>query len=128
MFARRSQLTPVTWLALVVMLALALLPTVSHALALQRGGSAWVEVCTPQGMKLVAVDGSEAPAPLQAAGHLEHCPACVLQHIDAAPPPTPPALLPLPLEAAAVPPLFLHAPHTLHAWRTAQPRGPPTRS
>lgn len=121
------------WLALVAMLALALLPTVSHAIAFaamdSRGGVAWAEVCTPQGMRLVAVDAAQPAAdrsaPVQAAGHLEHCPLCALGADLPALPPAPPAALPLPLAAADPPPLFLHAPRTLFAWRSAQPRGPP---
>lgn len=116
------------WIALVAMLALALLPTVSHALAFARGGSAWAEVCTPQGMRLVALDASQTAdpaAPVQAAGHLEHCPFCALA-ADAPPlPPAPAAALPQPLAATAVPALFLQAPRPLFAWASAQPRAPP---
>ena len=120
-----------TWLALVAMLALALLPTVSHALAFARGGSAWAEVCTPQGMRLVSVDASQAVdtgAPVQSAGHLEQCPLCALGADLPALPPALPDALPLPLGAAEMPALFLHAPRTLFAWRSAQPRGPPSFS
>jgi hypothetical protein len=128
-FARRSSLRRVAWLALLAVLAMGLLPTVSHALALKRGGSAWAEVCTPQGMRLVAVDSDDSPAPLQASGHLEHCPLCALQGMDAsAPPPARTSVLMLPVQRLGLPPLFLQAPATLHAWRTAQPRGPPTVS
>ena len=119
------------WLALVAMLALALLPTVSHALAFARGGAAWAEVCTPQGMRLVSVDAAQAVdtgAPVQAAGHLEHCPFCALGADLPALPPAPAAALPLPLGSAEPPALFLHAPRTLFAWRSAQPRGPPFTS
>ncbi len=129
MNALRPHLRLPVWIALVAMLALALLPTLSHALTFARGGSgAWVEVCTPQGMRLVQVAGDETPAPLQAGSHLEHCPLCVLPHVDAAPPPAVPAVLPLPLAAFSPPPAFLHAPVTLYAWRSASPRGPPSRS
>ena len=119
------------WLALAAMLALALLPTLSHALAFARGGAAWAEVCTPQGMRLVSVDTAQAAdtgTPVQAAGHLEHCPLCALGADLPALPPAPPAALLLPLGAAAMPALFLHAPRTLFAWRSAQPRGPPSFS
>ena len=120
------------WLALVAMLALALLPTLSHALAFARGGAAWAEVCTPQGMRLVAVDAAQAAAdpdaPAQAAGRLEHCPLCALGADLPALPPAAPAALALPLAAAEPPPLFLHAPRTLFAWHSAQPRGPPSFS
>jgi len=111
------------------MLALALLPTVSHALAFAQGGkSAWAEVCTPQGMKLVALDdapGADGTTPAQAASHLDHCPYCTLSGQAAGMPPAPPAAPGLLAGAEAVPLLFLQAPRTLFAWRSAQPRGPP---
>jgi hypothetical protein len=120
------------WIALVAMLAMALLPTLSHALAHARGGaSSWAEVCTPQGMRLVAVSADDSlpgGAPAQAAGHLEHCPLCALGADALAPPLSLPPALVLPLGRAGLPPLFLQAPHTLHAWRSAQPRGPPSVS
>lgn len=128
MHSRTARFRFPLWLALVAMLALALLPTLSHALAFARGGAAWAEVCTPQGMRLVAVDAAQAAetgAPVQVAGHLEHCPLCALGADLPALPPAPPVALPLPLAAADPPPLFLHAPRTLFAWRSAQPRGPP---
>ena len=116
-------------LAMLAMLALALLPTVSHALALSRGGNAWAEVCTPQGMRLVAVDDSASDAaPTRTAGHLEHCALCALAGVAAAPPPAPAVVPLLPLASVEPPRLFLHAPRTLFALCTAQPRGPPTIS
>lgn len=124
-----------TWFALVAVLAMALLPTLSHALALARGDAGrWAEVCTPQGMRLVAVDltldaaGDGATGLPTAAGHLEHCPLCALGVGAMAPPPAPtPALWLLPARAAPSP-AFLHAPRTPQAWCTAQPRGPPSFS
>ncbi len=123
-------LRPLTWLALVAVLALALMPTLSHALTFARGDTvAWAEVCTPQGLKVVAVDGrdAEAPAaPVNIAAHLEHCPFCKLSSHDALPlPPALPAVAePLP-PGPFLPPLWLQAPRTLHAWASAQPRAPP---
>ncbi len=114
------------------MFALALLPTLSHALAHARGGaSAWAEVCTPQGVRLVALDSERAAdpaAPVQAAGHLEHCPFCALGADTVALPPAPAPDVAMPAGRALLPPLFLQAPRTLFAWRSAQPRGPPSCS
>lgn len=111
------------------MLALVLLPTVSHALAFAQGGkTAWAEVCTPQGMKLVALDdapGAGDMTPPQGDIHLEHCPYCTLSGQSNAMPPAPPAAPALLAGADALPLLFLQAPRTLFAWRSAQPRGPP---
>jgi hypothetical protein len=118
----------VTWIALTAMLALALLPTLSHTLSFSRGApSALSEVCTPQGARVVANDSLPDPSPA-AFGHLEHCPFCSL-HAGAwgMPPATPGHIEPLAL-AHAVPPLFLAAPRPLFAWSAAQPRAPPAIS
>ena len=116
------------WFALVAMLALALLPTVSRAMAFaQGGGGAWAEVCTPQGMVRVALDDAPGatPAPAQAGSMLDHCHFCGLASQAAGMPPAPPLLPPVQTADSLVPPLWLQAPHTLFAWRSAQPRGPP---
>jgi len=125
----RRRLRPLIWIALLAMWATALLPTVSHALALAHGDAGrWAELCTPQGMRRVVVADAAGAEPVSlpsAAGHLEHCPLCALGAGAAAPPPAPPAVLALPGAGAEPPALALHAPDTPHAWRTAQPRGPP---
>jgi hypothetical protein len=126
-FALRRQLRRVTWIALTAMLALALMPTLSHALSFARGvPSALSEVCTPQGAKLLAPsDPASEPAP--ALSNLDHCPFCALQGAPALPPAPVPSIGPLGL-SHAVPPLFLAAPRPLFAWASAQPRAPPTHS
>ena len=108
------------------MLAFALVPTLSRALAFaQGGGPAWAEVCTPQGTKWVsAADADTDGAPAQALP-LDHCSFCPLAGAGLAPPPAVPPIASLPLRGAEPPPLFLHAPRTLHAWASAQPRAPP---
>lgn len=126
--AVRRHLPSFAWLALVAMLALAMLPTVSRAMASAQGeSSAWAEICTAQGMKRVALDSQpgEPAMPESASGHLDHCPFCGLsaQALDL--PPAPPAVLDLSAAADHLPPLFLQAPRTLFAWCRAQPRAPP---
>jgi len=119
------------WLALFAMLAMALLPTLSHALSSARGDGTWTEICTPQGMRLVVVEtqsGERAPDPVGAAAHLEHCPYCAQSAGTLGMPPAPVGVVPLPVASAELPALFLQAPHTLHAWRSAQPRAPPAFS
>lgn len=96
------------WLVVLITLFGALAPTLSHALALARGGtSAWTEVCTSTGTRWV-MQGSSAPnaAPQIAEAHasttlvstaspdgqeaaffLDHCPFCLLSTDRAAPPP-----------------------------------------
>jgi hypothetical protein len=76
----------------------------------------------------VAQAAADAGAPVQAAEHLAHCPLCALGADLPALPPAAAAAWALPPAVADVPSLFLHAPHTLFAWRSAQPRGPPSLS
>lgn len=105
--------------------AIALVPTVSRWLAAAQGGSAWAEICTPQGPKQLAVGDAEQPQPTQAAAmHLDHCALCGLAGQAMAPPPlvTAPTLIET---LADRPALFLHAPRPLFAWAAAQARAPP---
>ncbi len=120
MNAMRRHLPFARWLALLAVAALVLLPTLGHAIA--QGGSGFAEVCTPQGVKWVPLGGGQsAPAP---SVHLEHCVFCTAA---AAPPPALPAALPAVAPAGTtMPPRFLQAPRTAHAWASAQPRAPPT--
>ena len=123
----RLQLRAVTWLALVAVLALALMPAVSHALAFARGETtAWTEVCTTQGLQRVALDAPDG-APATTGQPLDHCPFCKLGSDDAGAPP--PAASggadPLP-PGPLMPTRFGQAPRTLWAWSAAQPRAPPT--
>jgi hypothetical protein len=108
-------------LALVAIWALALLPTLSHALARADAATLGV-ICTPQGPKQAPGDATSAASALQ------HCALCALA-ADAPPLlPAAPALQ-MPAAAAAFEPLlFLQAPRTLHAWAAAQPRAPPAAS
>ncbi|MBL8315367.1 MAG: DUF2946 domain-containing protein [Rubrivivax sp.] len=128
----RRHLPSLAWFALVAMLALAMLPTVSRAMASAQGdGGGWVEVCTAQGMVRMALEGTaddlpHGPAsPGSASGHLDHCPYCSLSAHAVGLPPAPPPALGLSAGAGHLPPLFLLAPRTLFAWSSAQPRAPP---
>src|SRR5262249_16961811 len=130
-FSLRRHLHRCTWIALVAMWALALAPTLSHALSFARGQQATLaEICTPQGTRFVDADGQSVPASGPGnrgvmAAHLDPCPFCAV-HAGAVGLPN--ALDAAPLRAdlsQAQPALYLHAPHTLHAWRTAQSRAPP---
>lgn len=120
---------PLIWLALLAMLAVALLPTVSHALAQARSGAAvWAEVCTPQGLRSVGVASATAgrdAAPMQGAASLDHCPLCTL---SASHPGLAPAaaccVLRLSFDGVRLP-RDAPALHALPACSIAQPRGPP---
>lgn len=118
-------------LALVAMLALALLPTVSHALAASRAAGNWTEVCSPQGLRLSAAGDAgvagERGDPGGAGAHLEHCPFCAPSASALG---MPSAYRGAPLLArhdAAPPPRALEAPRRPQAWHSAQPRAPPVQ-
>ncbi len=112
------------------MLALVLLPTLGKAMAFGAGSTAWAEVCTPQGVRVVALDAAGGEATEQAgapaSAHLEHCALCLL---SAQPLMLPPAGAALPASEGVptLPRLYLPAQGTPHAWRSAWPRGPPGR-
>jgi hypothetical protein len=122
-FPRRRFRSYTAWLALVAVMLAALMPSLSLAI----GGGTLTRVCSADGARWVAADADPArpdPAPAGPAHAWGHCPYCSL-HLDALPPPAVPAVVPLPLQRAALPPAFLQAPRTLFAWRPAQPRAPP---
>ena len=112
-------------------LALALMPTLSQALAHSRGeASRWAEVCTPQGMKQVllqAEGGGEAIAPAKVANLFDHCAYCTLTP-GVAPPPSPLTMADPGDLGGYLPPLFLQSPRSSFAWAGAQPRAPPSHS
>ena len=122
-------------MALLAIFGLSFAPTVSHALARVQGQpSAWTQICTPQGMKTVAVQADDVVPDAAASGPqeegaslnlLEHCPLCGLA-ASALPLPAADGGLVLPLsQATEVPRLFLRAPRPLFIWSAAQPRAPP---
>lgn len=107
-------------------LALALLPTLSHALAFVQGERApWAEVCSAQrGPRVVA--GPEGGAPLAVHAASEHCAWCGLSGGDLLAPSD--AALGLPVTvwrewpgAAAAPAFAMR-----RAWADALPRAPPS--
>ena len=109
-------------MAILAVLLLSFAPLVSQALGPEQYG-AWVEICSANGAKWVKADADTPSAP-KSAHALEHCPYCAVHVSALGMPPATPLLMP---EAARfdVPQAFLAAPFTLHAWRSAQPRGPP---
>ncbi len=126
----RRHLRLINGFALVAMLWLAGLPTLSQALARATGQASWVEVCTPQGLRLQALDdaaaaGGESPAdPGSLSATSGHCPLCSLGSSALGPPP--PGAVPLPATGGDV-----HlardrrSPVAEAPWRGMQPRAPP---
>ncbi len=115
------------WWLLAVMLVGALAPTVSRARAATQGltGVTWMEVCTTQGMRQVAVSDSQDPSPATVV--VDHCPLCVLSLDRLAPPVEPFVWQGLPQGppdfSLAYPPLELRT----RPW-SVQSRAPPTFS
>lgn len=121
----RRRLRPLTWVALVAMLGLGLLPAVSHALA-SAGGRGGAEVCTAGGLTRVAAAGAPTGSDSQpATTALVHCPFCAPGAPAAGPLPAPrQAWLAQGAALAALP--DARVPPTLPAsWAAAQPRAPP---
>jgi len=127
------------WLALWAVVALAIGPTISHAINHMRGPSGeFAEICTTRGIERVALptdsdaealstgaDSNSLPSPHDL--NLEHCPLCGLSGYPAMPSSSS-RVLDLPALSDAPPRLFLLAPRLLFAWQQARPRGPPQDS
>ncbi|GGY01298.1 DUF2946 domain-containing protein [Massilia dura] len=122
MFKTRHWRTCFTWLAFAAILAAALMPSVSRALASDRVANMMMaEICAPSGMSYADM---QAPPGDQHFGHMDDCAYCRLQ----ADTPVLPAVIAMiePGRIAAVrPPLFYLSPAPLFAWTAARPRGPP---
>ncbi|TDM08334.1 MAG: hypothetical protein C4K60_02370 [Ideonella sp. MAG2] len=102
------------------MLSLAMVPTLSHAIALNAGASLPSDVCSVQDPQSLGTDA----APQTASHHLEHCPLCgVATH--SAPPPAPVVFTLAAAPATSAPALFWVSPRPLHAWASAPSRAPP---
>ena len=126
------------WAALWAMIAMAIMPTISHAMVRFSGPSGpamMTEVCTTRGVERISVDpGLQSTDPSKDAGsnslpashdlNAEHCPMCGQTGYSGMPPPSQ-SLLKLPGLSDAPPQLFLLASRPLFAWLQARPRGPP---
>lgn len=131
--ALRHPLRQLSWIALLAIFGLALAPTISHALAAASGQSAYTEICTPQGTRLVALDEAggltqpAGPTP-PSLGHLDHCPLCGLAGHALALPQAALGWSPEGALSHAVPSLFQQAHRLLFAWAPTQARAPPSRA
>lgn len=110
----------------------ALAPAISQAVARGMGSSGgWAEICSALGAKRVRVDDDtrdprSPAAPAEQA--FEHCPYCSVHAAAPGLPPTSAAELRPPSLQFQAPALFLRAPATAVAWRSAQSRAPPPLS
>ncbi len=108
------------------MLAFALVPTLSRALAFAGGGSNWAEVCTPRGLMAVSAAGAERN-PAHPVAPFDHCALCGLATEAAAPLASSATSLRVP-PVAKPPDLPLHRVLPPPAWTDARPRGPPAHA
>ena len=113
---------------MVVALA-ALAPAMTNALG-HTPVANWVELCSAQGTKRIAVNAAGEPiSPAeQAMQHTEHCPFCHIEHSPATLPPAPATVAPQLSAVGELPALFYAALRPLHAWAPAQARAPPALS
>jgi hypothetical protein len=118
----RHRRRPVAWLALVAMLALALLPAVSHALAAAGGGQ--VEICTAQGPRWVPAGEIEGGLPV-GASTLAHCPYCLSAGAGLGPNPAEGTARAVVFAGDAAPPAMAPPPPAAFACCAAPPRAPP---
>lgn len=103
-----------SWIALVAIVAVTLMPTLTRLASVGFDG---VDIC--------AADHAGSPAPADGGHALEHCPYCAL-HAELAPPPLPPSTsMRTAPQWREVPPAFLAAPRATAIWSTAQSRAPP---
>ena len=139
MYFRRCTQRFITSLALVVVTFAALTPALANAFGINNmGPMAWIELCSGQGTKRVAVDSAGDPivsssvdgaeSSQRAAHAAEHCPFC---HIELSATTLPPALAPVVPQALLhdeFPALFYAAARPRFAWAAARSRAPPTQS
>ena len=105
-----------SWVALVAILAVTFMPTLTQAFA---SNFTITEVCS--------ADSTRQSNPSDPHGQhvLDHCPYCAL-HAGLGLPPEPSfaaAFVPVPFRE--MPETFLRAPHSGGVWATSQPRAPP---
>lgn len=119
----RHHLPWIARLALAALLALALLPTLSRAMAAGDGAGPWAEICSSTGVKPLT-----DPTPTPAAAHLDHCPLCTLQ--DALPAlPTADHAAFVPADVSSAPSLTAGSPRPAATpWSIPAPRGPPAHA
>lgn len=126
---RRAARVPLSWIAILAIVASALAPAISHALSGSRSQS-WVEVCTSLGSKWISADavGDElAPDPLDELA-FSHCVYCSLQANSPGLPPSPVADAAVRREKSPRPESSSATPGTAQGWHRAQPRAPPAVS
>jgi hypothetical protein len=125
-----AQIRRTAFVALLAMMMVVFVPTVSKVVAAERVGSNRVEVCTTEGTKWVSVSEIQQVSlvgqqhePASAHDHGGECPYCSLQTTK---------YLGVASQSFAttsvvslLPPLFYQAPKPLFAWAHSRSRAPP---
>ena len=122
MSTRRGRRTVSSWIALLAILMVTFVPSMTGAFPASTG-LPWDRICSAAN---VAVDKSGTPDSPAVPHAFEHCPYCAL-HADLAPPPDPRvAQAGTALAFRAFPVAFTRAPRGNAVWATGQPRAPPS--
>ena len=135
---RRTTQRWIALLAVVVVSFSALAPALANAFAINNMGPAmWIELCSVQGKKRIAVDSAGVPLAgiagsddaSQGVAHLvEHCPFCHIEHAPAALPAASPIAVSHDTRQRALPARFYAAARPRFAWAAVRSRAPPTPS
>jgi hypothetical protein len=120
------------WIACLAILAAALAPSISHALAAANSaGSFSNEICSTTDLKLVKTANEQDPASPSPAGEgmsFDHCPFCFTHAGSFGLPPVSSVTLPVVSGLFPLPSLYYQSPRPLFVWATAQSRAPPFHS
>jgi hypothetical protein len=128
MHFRRAQQKLLAAIAALVMTFASLAPAWAAAISGAPGVAGWVELCSADGAKRIAVDANGDPVSSEPSKHKtsgEHCPFCNLQQTPATLPPAPTQVVPQTVEHATFPALFYAATRPSHAWAPSRSRAPP---
>lgn len=134
MFRPQRRRPLAVWIAILAILANALAPSISHALAARSAQSAWVgEVCATDRSGaalalLAAAAAGDEDRESSAHSMAGACPYCAPHAGDAGLPPSATAVLRGAPLRQRLPSLFLSSPRPLFAWAATRSRGPPAFS
>lgn len=113
---------------MVAVLAGVLMPGAFHAMSQFSGGGHWAEICTPSGMKVIAVDaGQQAPAETDPGILVGSCSFCAT-HANAWVLPADHKGDPAQARVGSLPSHQFHTPRLRPVWVGLQARAPPLRS
>lgn len=125
MHLRRAQQQLLAVIAILALTFAALSPAIAAASG-KATPAMWVELCSAQGVKRIAIDTSGPSAPGDHAERLaEHCPFCHIEHTTTGLPPAASPVVPRVIGHAHVPARFYTAPRPQFSWAPTRSRAPP---